>query len=746
MNQNPMPEHREGPEPAYILAIKPNYAKIRKIYFFICLFLVITTLMMQVVMFINLYIHPEVYGTYYHTFSGYFLIYSSLFNIFALMVATIICRTAKNEIIQNFTPIGAMIIICSVSATVQASIYSVTMPLVCIPIIMVSIYGQNKLNFLTAILCAIGLLIAILFRWRSPITSDIALRPEAIMAFIFLIIVTIITLTHTILLNIQKSRLIKAVQEGQAARKEALEANQAKSDFLANMSHEIRTPLNAVVGLTEMIMRESTEKEIKEYAADIQQASNLLLSIINDILDISKIESGKLEIKETRYELGSLINDSYNMVVTRIYKEGLTVNVTCDPKLPRLLYGDEYHMRQILVNLLSNAAKYTHQGGIELNVYGVENNEILHLDVKVKDTGIGIREEDMQYLFGKFTRLELNKNRHIEGSGLGLSITKQLVELMGGSIDVESVYGVGSTFIVRIPQKIADHTPIGDIHSAYLDMHGEIEKYQQSFEAPNAHILVVDDVPINLRVINKLLEATKIKVDTANSGKECLKKIVEKHYDIILMDHMMPEMDGVETLKAMNSMENSKNLGIPVIMLTANAMVSAREQYLNLGFTDYLAKPVRGAKLEKRILQYLPKDKVQLVNEAEVEETSSDNDEKDLSTLLPELDIALGLSYCADDMDFYNTMLLEYASEERTDKLKQSYNEEDWKLYQVEVHSMKSASRMVGLAELSDEFMELEQAAKNSDVGFIKANHDNAMEHYNKVVVALNKALSHLMA
>lgn len=426
------------------------------------------------------------------------------------------------------------------------------------------------------------------------------------------------------------------------------------------------------------------------------------------------------------------------MVASRIREKGLTAKVTCDPNLPRLLYGDEFHLRQILVNLLSNAVKYTPEGGIELNVSGEENYGILRLDMYVKDTGIGIKEEDLPKLFKKFSRIDLSKNGSIEGTGLGLSITKQLVELMNGTITVESEYGVGSTFTVRIPQKVASSTPIGDIKQTYLDLRGEYERYHPRFEAPEARILIVDDLSINLLVIRKLLESTRMQIDTVTSGRVCLEKICERRYDLILMDHMMPDMDGIETLKAMRTLENSLNDGVPVIMLTANAMLGAREEYIEAGFVDYLSKPVRGGRLESLILKYLPAEKVLSAPSSEGDALPKMSFSERLSVLLPELDYASGLTYCAGDEDFYRSMLDEYVSGMRDAELSDAFKAKDWNEYRISVHSLKSSSRMVGLSALSDECLLLEQAAKDGDEEYILANHAKLTAHYRAVADALS--------
>jgi len=541
----------------------------------------------------------------------------------------------------------------------------------------------------------------------------------------------------------RREKLFRSLNESREQLKEladeATRANNVKTDFLANMSHEIRTPLNAVIGMTEMIIREAQKKEIQEYAVKIQQAGNHLLSIINDILDISKIESGKMEFQESKYELGSLINDSYNMVATRSREKGLTINVTCDPTLPRLLYGDEYHLRQILVNLLSNAVKYTDEGGVELLIDGEEDNNILRLEADIKDTGIGIKPENIPRLFNKFDRFGLDKNRHVEGTGLGLSITKQLVDLMHGEITVESVYGVGTVFTVRIPQKIADRTPIGDINATYLDIHRDIEQYKQSFEAPDACILVVDDIPVNLQVIRKLLQMTRIEVDTAASGAESLKKVCERRYDLILMDHMMPGMDGVETMEAMQKLEASLNRDVPAIMLTANAMQGAREEYLAMGFVDYLAKPVRGARLESVILKYLPKEKVHLYTDNTTQTAKAEGFCERLAEALPELDINTGISYCADDEEFFRSILKEFTESSRGSNLEQAYQSGDWNAYKIEVHSLKNDTKMVGLSELSEECIDLEQSVKQGDMEHIPEKHRKVIEHYRRAVEKLKQ-------
>ena len=393
--------------------------------------------------------------------------------------------------------------------------------------------------------------------------------------------------------------------------KQVTEANNAKSDFLANMSHEIRTPINAVLGMDEMILRESEDKKILEYAENIQTAGRALLALINDILDFSKIESGCFEIMETDYSLASLLNDSMSMLVMRATEKNLKMSLDCDSKIPSKLTGDEVRIRQILINLLSNAVKYTKEGKITLRArYNAIDNDNINLILEVQDTGIGIKDDNISDIFSNFVRIEEKRNRNIEGTGLGLAITKLITDLMDGDIEVSSVYGEGSTFRVTIPQKVADSTPVGDVNERYIDNSKTItHKDDALFTAPDAKILVVDDVKMNITVIRGLLKRTQIQVDTAISGKSALELIEKNKYDLIFMDHMMPDMDGVETYNKMKE-EGTPNDDTPVIMLTANAINGVKEQYIEEGFADYLPKPVRGKELEEMLKKYLPKDKI----------------------------------------------------------------------------------------------------------------------------------------
>lgn len=387
----------------------------------------------------------------------------------------------------------------------------------------------------------------------------------------------------------------------------AIAASESKAKFLANMSHEIRTPINVVVGMNEMILRENKDKAIEEYANNIKSASHMLLGLINDVLDFSKIEAGKLQIVESDYSLATLINDVILGANVRAGQKALEVKLDIDESMPAVLKGDEIRIKQILNNLLSNAVKYTQQGSVTFSAKGLREENRFFLQFSVKDTGMGISKEDMERLFDSFQRLELSKNRYIQGTGLGLNITKQLVIAMNGTIDVQSKPGEGSYFTVQIPQEVVDETAMGAPRAKTKEKE-EAPKKEFHLVAPDAKILVVDDNKMNLMVIRGLLKNTQVQLDMAGGGNECLKMTKDKKYDLILMDHMMPEPDGVQTFHMIQEDKDNLNRETKVIVLTANAIEGMKEQYMSEGFTDYLSKPVEAAKLEAMIAKYLEKD------------------------------------------------------------------------------------------------------------------------------------------
>ena len=538
-------------------------------------------------------------------------------------------------------------------------------------------------------------------------------------------------------------------------------ASQAKSRFLANMSHEIRTPINGIMGMSSMLIDELDDgntEDIRRYAVNINSASQTLLSIINDILDISKIESGKMEIIPVEYEMFSVLNDCCNMTLSRAAEKGLVFEMDIDSNLPSIFYGDEVHIRQIMNNFLSNAVKYTQTGKVILRVREeLRKDGISDLNISVEDTGMGIREDDKEKLFSNFVRLDEEKNRNIEGTGLGLPLTQKLVQLMGGKIEVESEYGKGSVFTVCIEQKIVNPEPIGNFSDRYKEFVDQKTENGSGIDIPNAKILVVDDVEMNLQVVKGMLKRTHAAVDFAGSGKECLEKIAENHYDIIFLDHMMPDMDGIETFKIMKLRKDHPNTDTPVIILTANAIVGAKEVYMEKGFTDYLSKPVRRNELIEMLNKYLPKS---VINSTELS-YNSDNSVKDHTVLskenlqsenqqvnsgiaarFPMLDTKKGLSYCMDDEEFYTEMIETYVNGDKRKLITEAFDSENRKMYETYMHALKSTSLNIGASELSEHAKELEYAAKRGDIEYIKAHNSEIMEEYTELLAVLKTALT----
>lgn len=407
-------------------------------------------------------------------------------------------------------------------------------------------------------------------------------------------------------------------------------ANRAKSDFLANMSHEIRTPINTVLGMNEMILRESRRireaeiedpKEVKEsmknivgYAGDVENAGHNLLALVNDVLDFSMIEEGHLDLTEAPYRLSALISELSSMTDKKAKDKELEFNVDADDTLPDRLCGDMARVRQIIANILINAVKYTEKGSVLLKITGErKEDDLLDLTFVIKDTGIGIKEEDRNRLFTRFERLEMERNSTLEGTGVGLVITRRLLDMMNGSIDVESEYGKGSVFTVKITQKIVSEEPAGDKVTVCKTDEPQPEENAGALRAPKARVLIVDDTMVNIVVVMSLLKKTQIKFDKATSGADAVRMARDTKYDVILMDQRMPVMDGTEAFHRIRATEGGASSNSPVICLTADAVVGARERYLSEGFSDYMAKPVDGSALEKMLTYYLPEEKVEAV-------------------------------------------------------------------------------------------------------------------------------------
>lgn len=520
--------------------------------------------------------------------------------------------------------------------------------------------------------------------------------------------------------NQQQKKMLEQEKQLRDAMSLSDKSNAAKTDFLVRMSHEIRTPINAVLGMDEMILRESNDETILGYATNIQSAGQLLLAVINDVLDFSKIESGKLELIPAEYSIQQMMNDCYNMIVMRAEKKNLLLEIHNDPNMPSRLIGDEIRVRQMIINLLTNAVKYTSAGKITMTLgfQRVSDDKII-LKVSVRDTGMGISPENQQELFSDFNRLDETNTRNIEGTGLGLSITKRLVDKMEGKIGVESTLGVGSIFRFEIPQQIASDIPTGRFTPNRIITNEISKDYHERFQAPAARILVVDDVKLNIDVLKGLLKSTRVRVDAAYSGIECLGLVQKNSYDLIFMDHVMPEMDGVQTFQYMKKLVDCPNHNVPVIALTANAMAGAKEEYTALGFADYLAKPVQSDKLEQLLMEYLPADLILPADNNPPAKKKSGSRADDA----PEFDSDEGLRWCCGDKELYCKILCMVNIDTRAIQIDNAFRNSDWRTYERLCCGLKSASKTVGSERLSKLAANMVKHTKSGDITYIRDNH-----------------------
>jgi signal transduction histidine kinase/FixJ family two-component response regulator len=499
-------------------------------------------------------------------------------------------------------------------------------------------------------------------------------------------------------------------------------ANKAKSDFLADMSHEIRTPINAVLGMNEMIIRESKDEKILEYSSNIKSAGNTLLSIINNILDFSKIEDGKMTLVPAEFEVCEQINNLVNSISERARAKNLEFNLDIDESIPSRLFGDDVRISQVIMNLLTNAVKYTESGSVTLRVRnkGIKDDNV-RLRFDVIDTGIGIKEEDLDKLFQSFERIEEKRNRHIEGTGLGISIVCKLLSMMNSKLEVESKYAIGSTFGFDLSLRVVDPEPIGKFDEK-KKTYSVGDTGTEHLYAPDAKVLVTDDNGMNLKVAGNFLKLFGITPVTCTSGKETIELLRKNKFDIILLDHMMPQMDGIETLKVLKD-ENLLN-GAVVIALTANAVVGAEEQYLKAGFDGYLSKPIMVDDIENTLKKYLPAEVIE-GTAAKAKETSGMPLSLDKARSAG-LNVDAGVGYACGEEDFYLELLSDYAESaaDKCSELSSYLNDNDLKNYEILVHSLKSSSRTIGADALSEQAKALEDASKNNDMDFVKKNHD----------------------
>lgn len=712
----------------------PEYEKWRRRLFIMNCVIAAGVFLLEIGVNIILFVQGKVNPDIVYHLMRYLVVPSGLVFLAVLFDGIMMRCFPNKDWLPNYIMVLTVVFMCTVVA-VTHYVFPITMTAFVIPVLMSVVFGNNRMTAATAASCSVCVILTGIWRNIDGTDTDRYYVVQEVVISLGIIFVSLIVAEIVnSLITEQNHRLLDALRKEKRSQQEAEAANMAKSSFLANMSHEIRTPINAILGMNEMILREEKDPAIRGYAGNIQASGNSLLSIVSDVLDISKIESGKLEIIPVDYEVNSLISDCCNMAAGRAKAKELELLVECADNVPMKLCGDETHIRQIIMNLLTNAVKYTEKGTVKLIVSGRFTDGGFVLKVDVSDTGIGIAEENLPQLFTQFQRFDLQRNRNIEGTGLGLSIVKRLCDLMSGTITARSVLGSGSTFTVELPQKVVDSTPCGGVNLNYSA--GAEHEYHHSFEALEAKILAVDDLPVNLLVIANLLKETRIKIDTAGSGRECLDKCSQQKYDLILMDHMMPEMDGVLTFEKLHGDKSSPNFETPVIMLTANALAGMREQYMDVGFADYVSKPVRGAKLEEAIRRNLPESLIKPASpEIPAEAVSTEpSGFADICGAVPELNVNAALQYCCGSAELLNDLLHDFTENDHFSDLKAAFEEKRWEDYRRHAHSLKSTSLMIGLTGLSERARASELALKGGCTEFAELNHDSLIEEYSALL------------
>lgn len=712
----------------------PEYEKWRRRLFIMNCVIATGVFLLEIGVNIILFVQGKVNPDIVYHLMRYLVVPSGLVFLAVLFDGIMMRCFPNKDWLLNYIMVLTVVFMCTVVA-VTHYVFPITMTAFVIPVLMSVVFGNNCMTAATAASCSVCVILTGIWRNIDGTDTDrYYVVQEVVISLGIIFMSLIVAEIVNSLITEQNHRLLDALRKEKRSQQEAEAANMAKSSFLANMSHEIRTPINAILGMNEMILREEKDPAIRGYAGNIQASGNSLLSIVSDVLDISKIESGKLEIIPVDYEVNSLISDCCNMAAGRAKAKELELLVECADNVPMKLCGDETHIRQIIMNRLTNAVKYTEKGTVKLIVSGSFNDGGFVLKVDVSDTGIGIAEENLPQLFTQFQRFDLQRNRNIEGTGLGLSIVKRLCDLMSGTITARSVLGSGSTFTVELPQKVVDSTPCGGVNLNYSA--GAEHEYHHSFEAPEAKILAVDDLPVNLLVIANLLKETRIKIDTAGSGRECLDKCSQQKYDLILMDHMMPEMDGVLTFEKLHGDKSSPNFETPVIMLTANALAGMREQYMDVGFADYVSKPVRGAKLEEAIRRNLPESLIKPASpEIPAEAVSTEpSGFADICGAVPELNVNAALQYCCGSAELLNDLLHDFTENDHFSDLKAAFEEKRWEDYRRHAHSLKSTSLMIGLTGLSERARASELALKGGCTEFAELNHDSLIEEYSALL------------
>lgn len=536
---------------------------------------------------------------------------------------------------------------------------------------------------------------------------------------------TIVDVTKIIEQNHLMKRLVLQTED----------ANRAKTNFVSNMSHEIRTPMNSIVGITEILLRSRHSPKEQEYLLNIQSSGRVLLTIINDVLDCSKMEAGKIQLFDEPYDTCSLFHDLRISMENRIGHSGLELIYDIDQDIPCKLKGDMGRIRQVIINLVNNAIKYTEKGSVRFSVHvRQKNTDKVMLYYEVADTGIGIRKEDHKILFDAFQRVEMDRNRYVEGTGLGLTISQNLVNMMGGVIEVESEYGKGSRFFFTIEQTIIDPTPVSAVNYNGQKDNVTEKEAECLFIAPEAHILLVDDNELNLVVAKELLKPLRMQIDTAENGLQAVKMVRGSQYDLVLMDHMMPVMDGIEAAKAIRALPEDKYQKLPIIALTANAMVDARKEFLNAGMNGFVAKPIDFARICNQLKLWLPKDLVRDVPKEEAKKLLADDlSDREIQPEDPQMGFSFeeGVKHCGSKAALMKTIRIFYRTiDSKADKIEQCLKEGLISDYVVEVHALKSSALLIGAVPLSEAAKELEGYGKQGKTELLEEKTPDLLAMY----------------
>jgi CheY-like chemotaxis protein/nitrogen-specific signal transduction histidine kinase len=536
---------------------------------------------------------------------------------------------------------------------------------------------------------------------------------------------TIVDVTKIIEQNHLMKRLVLQTED----------ANRAKTNFVSNMSHEIRTPMNSIVGITEILLRSRHSPKEQEYLLNIQSSGRVLLTIINDVLDCSKMEAGKMQLFDEPYDTCSLFHDLRISMENRIGHSGLELIYDIDQDIPCKLKGDMGRIRQVIINLVNNAIKYTEKGSVRFSVHvRQKNTDKVMLYYEVADTGIGIRKEDHKILFDAFQRVEMDRNRYVEGTGLGLTISQNLVNMMGGVIEVESEYGKGSRFFFMIEQTIIDPTPVSAVNYNGQKDNVTEKEAECLFIAPEAHILLVDDNELNLVVAKELLKPLRMQIDTAENGLQAVKMVRGSQYDLVLMDHMMPVMDGIEAAKAIRALPEDKYQKLPIIALTANAMVDARKEFLNAGMNGFVAKPIDFARICNQLKLWLPKDLVRDVPKEEAKKLLADDlSDREIQPEDPQMGFSFeeGVNHCGSKAALMKTIRIFYRTiDSKANKIEQCLKEGLISDYVIEVHALKSSALLIGAVPLSEAAKELEDYGKQGKTEVLEEKTPDVLTMY----------------